>query len=87
MASHIEVRVHGRGIVRGDESREDPSVLATCSTCHATVDAVASLGVAGATNVFVCAGCLRERLDALSVGRWRMRELRDPGLPWGKSSG
>lgn len=82
MASNIEVRIDGRGIVRGDESREDATVRATCSICNATTDAVAAIGTA-----FICANCLRERLDALSVGRWRMRELRDPGLPWGKTSG
>ena len=87
MASNIEVRIDGRGIVRGDESREDATVRATCSICNATTDAVASLGAAGPSIGFICAGCLRERLDALSVGRWRMRELRDPGLPWGKTSG
>jgi hypothetical protein len=89
MASNIEVRVDGRGIVTGGETREDAAVRALCSSCGQTSDVVASLGGGGdgAAKLFACAACLRERLDAMSVARWRLKEARASGIPWGKSSG
>jgi hypothetical protein len=87
MASNIEVRVDGRGIVTGTEAREDTAIRAVCSNCGQTSDVVASLGGAdGGAKMFACAGCLRERLDAMSVARYRMKEA-SPGIPWGKNSG
>lgn len=83
MAAGIEVRVHERGVVRGDEVREDAATRAACGLCGREVDSVAAV----TADVFACATCLRERLEAMSVARWRMKELRPQGLPWGKVSG
>jgi hypothetical protein len=85
MAIGIEVRVNGRGVVHGDEAREDPTVQALCSLCGKECDIVASVSPPGADGVHACPSCLRERLDALSVGRWRLREGQS--LPWGRVSG
>lgn len=83
MASGIEVRVHERGVVCGDEVREDESVRAACALCGRESDSVAAVGA----GVYACSPCLRERLEAMSVARWRMKELRPQKIPWGKVSG
>lgn len=85
MSKGIEVRIGGRGRVVGGEVEESERTRAACSLCGVEVEAVASVGAPDAA-AFACAGCLRERLDALSVARYR---LRGPGagLPWGKVSG
>jgi hypothetical protein len=83
----IDVRVHGRGVVRGETAVEDASIAAVCAECDVEKEAVASVGTKG---YFLCADCLRARLDALSVARFVLRsDGRAPsaGLPWGKISG
>jgi hypothetical protein len=87
MAGVIEVRVGGRGIVRGDESTVDAQVRSRCSLCSAEAETVASISAPGGTEMYACPNCLRERLDAISVGRWRLRDGQSAGLPWGKLSG
>jgi hypothetical protein len=87
MAGVIEVRVGGRGIVRGDESTVNAEVKARCSLCNAEAETVASISPPGQTERYACPNCLRERLDAISVGRWRLRDAQSAGLPWGKLSG
>jgi hypothetical protein len=47
------------------------------------VEAAAALG----EGTSACAACLRDRLDALSVARFRLRESRSGSLPWGKVTG
>ncbi len=83
MASEIEVRVAGRGVVRGDTVEGGEETKATCAACGRESDAVASIA-----KVFACADCLRERLEAMSVARFRLRADGQSGpLPWGKVSG
>jgi hypothetical protein len=82
MAEPIEVRVTGRGAIIKGTAKQDASIKASCSLCAADADAVASL----ASGSFACAPCLRARLDALSVGRYRLAE-ETSGIPWGKVSG
>lgn len=79
----ITVKVTGCGTMVGAELTRDASTHAECTLCSSHVEAVASVGKA-----FVCAVCLRDRLDALSVGRFRLREGQaSQGIPWGKVSG
>lgn len=83
----IDVRVHGRGAVRGEMVVEDATVAAVCAECDVEKEAVASVGTKG---YFLCADCLRARLEALSVARYVLRAepvRRAPGLPWGKITG
>jgi len=82
MAGEIEVRIGGSGVVSGDEAKPDAATEARCSLCGAKAEAVASV----AADTFACADCLRARLEAMSVARWRLRDP-SPGLPWGKVSG
>jgi hypothetical protein len=86
MSDNIEVRVHGRGVVHGERAVEDTSVDAVCMECDVEKEAVASIGTEG---YYLCADCLRARLDALSVARFLLRPGDRPsaGLPWGKISG
>jgi hypothetical protein len=79
----IEVRVHERGTLSGDQPSEDPNTLARCDLCGAETEAVASLS-AGA---FACKVCLRERLEAITVGLFMLKGGAAKGLPWGKISG
>ncbi len=81
--SSIEVRVHGRGSVRNATQNEDTSVEARCDLCGTTYDVVASVGPEG--SPYACKGCLRERLEAMTLGVWMFRESK--GLPWGRISG
>jgi hypothetical protein len=75
----IEVHVrHGGRIVDG-ELKPDAGTVARCDICAAEAEAVASVA-----KIFACAACLRERLDALSVARFRLRESSSGSLPWGK---
>jgi hypothetical protein len=83
----LEVRITGRGIVRGDSVIADATVDAQCGMCGNAVEAVVSIGSKdGTTAMYICPSCLRTRLDALSVGRYRLREP-GAGLPWGKVAG
>lgn len=78
----IDVHVSHGGTIVGGDVRPDPKLVARCSLCTRTVESSASLQ-AGA---FACAPCLRERLDALSVARFRLKESGS-GTPWGKVTG
>ena len=84
MSEQIEVRIAGRGVVAGDEVTEDTGVEVTCALCGGAAEAVASVGGA---STFACADCLRARLEAMSIARFRLREPGASGLPWGKVSG
>lgn len=79
----IDVHVTGGGTIIGGELRTDAGVVASCSLCAGKVDASAALS----STTFACASCLRARLDALSVARFRLRESRTGALPWGKVTG
>jgi hypothetical protein len=81
MAAAIEVRVGGRGVASGDELHIDPAMQAKCDLCERESDAVVSVGASS----FACADCIRDRLGAISVARWRLKE--DHKTPWGKISG
>lgn len=78
----IDVSVTGGGIIAGGELRPDAKAVATCTLCSKQVDATATIGDGAA-----CAPCLRDRLDAISVARFRLYESRSGALPWGKVTG
>lgn len=78
----IDVQVTGGGTISNGELRTDASAVAHCTLCARKVEAAATLGD-GAT---ACAQCLRERLDALSVARFRLGSSSG-SLPWGKVTG
>jgi hypothetical protein len=86
MSSPIEVRVHGRGRVRGGSPEPDGSVEAKCDLCGVQTDAVASVAPEG-RGPFACKSCLRERLEGITVSLFMLKEPGGPGLPWGKISG
>jgi hypothetical protein len=79
----IDVQVTGSGSVRGGELTTDPQTRARCTLCAKDVAEAASIG----DGAFACTVCLRDRLDALSVARFRLRESRSGSLPWGKVTG
>ena len=81
----IEVKVAGRGVVRGDSATADADTKALCSICNLESDVVVSVPANGA-SVDVCTQCLRTRLDAMSVARYRLRGPAT-GIPWGKVAG
>ncbi len=83
--SQIEVRVHGRGSVRDGEPTENEKTEARCGVCDSVVDAVVSVS-SGQSPPFACKNCLRERLEAVTVALYLLREPQK-GLPWGKISG
>jgi hypothetical protein len=78
----IDVLVTGGGTITKGELRIDTEVHAKCVLCARDVEAAAAIG-----DAYACAPCLRERLDALSVARFRLRESRTSSLPWGKVTG
>jgi hypothetical protein len=80
--SAIDVHVTGGGTITNGELKADGQTVARCSLCSRDAEATAAIGAA-----FACAACLRERLDALSVARFRLRESRSGSLPWGKVTG
>jgi hypothetical protein len=82
MMSAIDVHVTGGGMITKGELKVDTSTNARCAVCARDVEAAASIG-----GAFACGSCLRERLDALSVARFRLRESRTSSLPWGKVTG
>lgn len=84
-SSEIEVRVHGRGSVRGGEPTENTQIEACCDLCGVTTDAVVSVTSDGKAP-FACKNCLRERLESVTVALYLLREQKQ-GLPWGKISG
>jgi hypothetical protein len=79
----IDVHVTGAGTISNGELRIDPKAAARCTLCGRDVEASASLADAATA----CAPCLRDRLDALSVARFRLRESSSGSLPWGKVTG
>lgn len=78
----IDVHVSQGGTIVGGEVRADPKTVARCTLCARDVESAAAL----AAGSFACGPCLRERLDALSVARFRLRESGS-GTPWGKVTG
>lgn len=82
----IEVRITNGGRVAQGQVERDESVRASCTLCANSVEASASITAPGGAEAFACAACLRERLDALSVARFRVYDTAQ-GLPWGKVSG
>lgn len=74
----IDVHVSGAGTIANGQVHEESSVVARCSLCAREVEASAAIGA----SAFACAACLRERLDALSVARFRLQPPKS--LPWGK---
>lgn len=80
--SGIDVQVTGGGSIRNGELKIDSSAHARCGLCARDVEAAAAIA-----GTFACANCLRERLDAMSVARFRLRESRTSSLPWGKVTG
>jgi membrane protein len=79
----IDVHVTGGGTISNGELRADTTAVARCTLCAKDVEAAVALGANGSA----CAACLRDRLDALSVARFRLRESRSGSLPWGKVTG
>jgi hypothetical protein len=79
----IDVHVTGGGTISDGELRADPTTAARCTLCARDVEASAGIGEAATA----CASCLRERLDALSIARFRLCESRTSSLPWGKVTG
>jgi hypothetical protein len=82
----IEVRVAGRGTVRGQEPEADPETSAHCDLCDQDVDVVVSVAPAG-DGAFACKACLRGRLEATTVAQYLLRDASEKSLPWGKFSG
>lgn len=78
----IDVHVTRGGIIKNGDVQTDPSVVARCTICAKEVDASVTIG-----DDTACAACLRDRLDALSVARFRLKESRSSVLPWGKVTG
>jgi len=78
----IDVHVTKGGTIVAGEVRADEKTVARCALCGRDVESSASLS----GGQFACAPCLRERLDALSVARFRLKESGS-GTPWGKSAG
>jgi hypothetical protein len=76
----INVHVTGGGTISNGEVTADPAIVARCTLCAREVEAAAAIGDAASA----CAPCLRDRLDALSVARFRLGESRSGSLPWGK---
>lgn len=85
MAASIEVRVNGRGVAAGEDLRVDTATQATCDLCAKELDAVVSVSGPNGPAAFACAECIRERLGAISVARWRLQDAHK--TPWGKVSG
>jgi hypothetical protein len=78
----IDVRVSRGGSIVGGVVEVDASLVVKCALCASEVEAAASL----MSGTYACAACLRERLDAMSVARFRLKESRG-SLPWGKVTG
>lgn len=80
----IDVLVTGGGTVKSGAASVDPTTVASCSLCGKT-SVEASVGIG--PDRTACAPCLRERLDALSVARYRLADYGPKSIPWGKVSG
>lgn len=79
----IDVHVTKGGRIERGELVPDADIVAHCTLCDRDVESSAALAGGG----HACAPCLRERLDALSVARFRLRESKSGSLPWGKVTG
>ena len=79
----IDVHVSKAGRIQNGELTTDTSMVAKCTLCNKDVEAAAALD----KTQYACANCLRERLDALSVARFRLTESSSRSLPWGKVTG
>ncbi len=86
MTSSIEVHIAKRGTVRDATVTPSTTQSAHCDLCEREVDAVASTTTQGGAP-FACKNCLRQRLEAMTVGAWQLRDANDTALPWGKVSG
>jgi hypothetical protein len=82
MIAAIDVHVTQGGTIVGGELNPNARLVAHCALCGQDVESAASL----TNGQFACAPCLRERLDALSVARFRLKESGS-GTPWGKVTG
>ena len=80
--SAIDVQVTGGGTISNGELKIDATTHARCGLCAHDVEATAAIA-----GTHACAQCLRERLDAMSVARFRLKESRTSSLPWGKVTG
>lgn len=76
----IDVQVTGGGTISNGEQRADSATVAKCSLCASDVDACATIG----DGKTACAACLRARLDALSIARFRLSHSASGAIPWGK---
>ncbi len=83
MSSIIAVKVDSRGEVRDGRKTVATTTTARCDLCEQVVDAVASIGA----DTYACKVCLRQRLEAITVALYELREPGTSGLPWGKVSG
>jgi hypothetical protein len=83
--ANIEVRVTGKGSVVDGQKNTDASTKASCDLCQQEVEVVASVSASGG-QPFACKDCLRQRLEAMTVSAWMLRETSN-ALPWGKVSG
>lgn len=77
----IDVQVTSGGTVSNGAVSVDPSTAASCSLCGKKVEASVGIG----PDRTACAACLRARLDALSVARFRLETSGT--IPWGKVTG
>lgn len=83
LSAMIDVHVSKAGRIQNGELTTDTGTVAKCTLCNANVEATAALGSLG----HACANCLRERLDALSVARFRLMEGAPRSSSWGKVTG
>jgi hypothetical protein len=81
----IEVRVTGKGAVVDGQKSADLTIKASCDLCQQESEVVVSVSVSGG-QPFACKDCLRQRLEAMTVSSWMLREPSN-SLPWGKVSG
>lgn len=80
----IDVQVTGGGTVKNGAVNVDPTMKASCSLCSKAVDVAVTIG----PDRTACAACLRDRLDAISVARFRLQDSSAPkSIPWGKVTG
>ncbi|MBX3229014.1 MAG: hypothetical protein KIT84_01650 [Labilithrix sp.] len=80
----IDVQVTAGGTVKNGAASVDPTTVARCSLCSKDVEASVGIGA----DRTACAPCLRDRLDALSVARFRLHSESGPrSIPWGKVTG
>jgi hypothetical protein len=80
----IDVQVTSGGTISNGTMAADPTTVARCSLCSKEVDVSVAIG----PDRTACAPCLRDRLDAMSVARFRLHTSAEPrSIPWGKVTG